>query len=111
MIEEKGRKIEYQDKIVILHGSKGTVHGFHTNDSRKNHVLAVKCPITGEIIVPDMVMEPLVARLAVGESAEASLNYMLTRAFALSSTSDEVLAQGFDEAMAMQGKVVCISHI
>jgi hypothetical protein len=48
MIEEKGRKIEYQEKIVTLHGSKGTVHGFHPNDSRKNHVLAVKCPITGE---------------------------------------------------------------
>ena len=58
-----------------------------------------------------MVMEPLVAGLAVGEATEASLNYMLTRAFVSSSSSDEVLTQGFDKAMAMEGKVVSISHI
>jgi len=59
-----------------------------------------------------MVMEPLVAGLAVGEATEASLNYMLTRAFASSSSSDEeVLTQGFDEVMEMEGKVVSISHI
>jgi hypothetical protein len=56
----------------------------------------------------------LVAGLAVGEATEASLNYMpwLTRAFASSSSSDEeVLTQGFDEVMEMEGKVVSISHI
>ena len=54
------------------------------------------------------------AGLAVGEATEASLNYMpwLTRAFASSSSSDEeVLTQGFDEVMEMEGKVVSISHI
>ena len=80
MIEEKGKKIEHQDKIVTLHASKGTVNGFHTVDSRKNHVLTVKCPTTGEIIIiplSGMVMEPLVTRLDIGEVVEASLNYML----------------------------------
>lgn len=70
-VAEDRRYPELQDKFVLNHGTKGTLNRIIRHKDR----IAVKCVISGEILVADVVMEPVTTRNAYGPLIEGSFNY------------------------------------